>query len=191
CSTSAPCRRSECQSVSEPCGSASITRQRWPSPWAKAARWAVIVVLPVPPLRDATVMTFMNALPRLGDAPAWARMVNEWLYWNRAMVRARCPMASLPFQHQGTFPANQRHEPFRDYTQKPGQRHFKLHMVLGNIKRTVGGLAERAHAEGEAIAGPGLLLQGDEFCVVRAHMREAGLDPAHRLLAPEMVRNGD
>src|SRR6266700_3119184 len=39
-----------------------MTSVRWPSACARAARCAQIVVLPAPPLREATVMMFMAAL---------------------------------------------------------------------------------------------------------------------------------
>ena len=37
-----------------------------PCDWANAARCAQSVVLPAPPLREATVMTFIEALPGSG-----------------------------------------------------------------------------------------------------------------------------
>ena len=45
----------------------------WPCDWASAARWAHKVVLPAPPLREATVMTFIEALPWFGT--------REWYYY--------------------------------------------------------------------------------------------------------------
>jgi hypothetical protein len=52
--------RSECHSLSEPCGSASMTSTRLPCALAWAASCAVSVLLPAPPLRDASVMTSMG-----------------------------------------------------------------------------------------------------------------------------------
>src|SRR5208282_6461367 len=54
--------RSLCQSVSEPCGSESISRQGRDGLWTCAARCAASVLLPEPPLREAKTMTFMRAL---------------------------------------------------------------------------------------------------------------------------------
>ncbi len=45
----------------EPCGSQSISMQRRDGRWACAAKWAVSVLLPEPPLREAKTMTFMRA----------------------------------------------------------------------------------------------------------------------------------
>ena len=59
CGSAVP--RSLCQSEIEPCGSASISMQRRDGRFACAARWAVSVLLPEPPLREAKTMTFMRA----------------------------------------------------------------------------------------------------------------------------------
>jgi hypothetical protein len=58
-SGSSPVLRNPCHKLSEPCGSASMRRQRRDARSANAARLAVKVLLPDPPLRDATVMTTM------------------------------------------------------------------------------------------------------------------------------------
>ena len=55
--------RSLCQSVSDPCGSASIKRHARDGLWACAAICAASVLLPEPPLREAKTTTFMRALP--------------------------------------------------------------------------------------------------------------------------------
>src|ERR1700694_5126828 len=60
-----------CQRVSEPCGSASISRQGFVDLWTCAARWAARVLFLVPPLRDAKTMTF---IPRPPDWPQEAKM---------------------------------------------------------------------------------------------------------------------
>src|SRR5258705_2879848 len=57
--------RSLCHSVSEPCGSASISRQGFVGLWTCAARWAARGLFPVPPLRDAETMTFIPLPPDL------------------------------------------------------------------------------------------------------------------------------
>src|SRR5216683_8076728 len=56
-----------CHKVNEPCGSESINRTGRDGRCAWAARWAVNVLLPEPPLRDAKTMTFMRA--PLSDSP--------------------------------------------------------------------------------------------------------------------------
>jgi hypothetical protein len=53
--------------------------QRLPDWWQYAARCAVRVLLPVPPFRDAMVMTFMRESPKAKRRDAAANMVNEWL----------------------------------------------------------------------------------------------------------------
>src|ERR1700726_2904378 len=62
-----PPPRSLCHKVNEPCGSQSISRTGREGRWAWAARCAVSVLLPEPPLRDAKTMTFMRA--PLSDSP--------------------------------------------------------------------------------------------------------------------------
>src|SRR5580704_9454744 len=62
-----PPPRNLCHKVSEPCGSQSISRTGRDGRCAWAARWAVSVLLPEPPLRDAKTMTFMRA--PLSDSP--------------------------------------------------------------------------------------------------------------------------
>src|SRR3954464_5227145 len=61
CGSAVP--RSLCQSEIDPCGSASISMQRRDGRFACAARCAVSVLLPEPPLREAKTMTFMRAGP--------------------------------------------------------------------------------------------------------------------------------
>src|ERR1700731_2974164 len=55
--------RSLCQSVSDPCGSASTSRHGFVDLWTCAARWAARVLFPAPPLRDAKTMTFILSPP--------------------------------------------------------------------------------------------------------------------------------
>src|SRR5262249_30860194 len=97
CSGGSPSLRSACQRASEPCGSASMARQRRPAAWAQAARWAVSVLLPAPPLRDANVMTFMEPLPSVWSSrqPA-AGMVNGGLSVGAGADAARKPLAEQP-----------------------------------------------------------------------------------------------
>jgi hypothetical protein len=57
--------RSLCHSVSEPCGSPSISRHGRVDLWTCAARCAARVLLPEPPLRDAKTMTFIPVASRL------------------------------------------------------------------------------------------------------------------------------
>src|SRR6266702_6829290 len=80
-----------------------MRRKRRPSQWAKAARCAVSVVLPAPPLREATVMTFMGALPRSGTGRPCRSLVNEWLYGRRAL-RGDPPLSGEePISFYGSF----------------------------------------------------------------------------------------
>ena len=53
------------QSVSDPCGSASIKRQARDGLCTCAARCAASVLLPEPPLREAKTMTFISSSPCL------------------------------------------------------------------------------------------------------------------------------
>src|ERR1700731_998000 len=62
-----PPPRSLCHKVNEPSGSQSINRTGRDGRCAWAARCAVSVLLPEPPLRDAKTMTFMRA--PLSDSP--------------------------------------------------------------------------------------------------------------------------
>src|SRR5262249_54844841 len=63
-SAGSPAPRSLCQSVSEPCGSASINRQG-ARLLASAPTWAVSMLFPLPPLREAKTMTFISCQPHL------------------------------------------------------------------------------------------------------------------------------
>src|SRR3989440_9613623 len=101
--------RSECQSASEPCGSASMTRHLRPSRWAAAARCAVSVVLPAPPLREASVMTFMAGLPDRSWADVTASLRQPWLTNGYEAQRpryngpkVRCPGTTR--RHERDFP---------------------------------------------------------------------------------------
>ncbi len=58
-------RRSRFHNVSEPCGSASISRHGRFGLLATAARCAASVLFPEPPLREAKVMTFIVSAPRV------------------------------------------------------------------------------------------------------------------------------
>src|SRR5579862_9361663 len=62
-----PASRNLCQSASEPCGSVSMSRHGRDGLCACAARWAVNVLLPEPPLRDAKTMTSMTPLQSYSD----------------------------------------------------------------------------------------------------------------------------
>src|ERR1700744_3417326 len=54
-----------CQSVSEPCGSASIIKQGLVDLCTCAAIWAARVLFPEPPFREAKTMTFIRLPSRL------------------------------------------------------------------------------------------------------------------------------
>ena len=58
--------RSSFQSVSEPCGSSSISRHGRIDLCTWTARCAAKVLLPAPPLRDAKASTFIDAIQRTG-----------------------------------------------------------------------------------------------------------------------------
>src|SRR4249919_2449643 len=55
--------RNLCQSVNDPCGSASTSRHGFVTLWTCAARWAARVLFPEPPLRDAKTITFIPSPP--------------------------------------------------------------------------------------------------------------------------------
>src|ERR1700751_2233504 len=56
--------RNLCQSVNDPCGSASTSRHGFVA-LICAARWAARVLFPEPPFRDAKTITFIPLAPRL------------------------------------------------------------------------------------------------------------------------------
>src|SRR6516162_10306445 len=64
-------------------------------------------------------------------------------------------------------------------------------MIVGHVDHAVGVLADRTDSKGEPIAGPGLLVDGEQRGVVGARGREPGFDTADGLLAPEMMRDRD
>src|SRR5262245_63058313 len=98
--------------------------------------------------------------------------------------------ASLLFQHQRAFLADRGREFLREHRQQPWQLHFQAHVVIGDIDETNGALAERAEIEGEPIAAPALLMDGQQRGIVRARGGEAGPDAARRLFEAEAVGDG-
>src|ERR1700688_3226900 len=80
-----PPPRSLCHKVNEPCGSQSISRTGREGRCAWAARCAVSVLLPEPPLRDAKTMTFMRA--PLGDSPDQATTAGAAALWSLVMTQ--------------------------------------------------------------------------------------------------------
>src|SRR5262245_44760328 len=110
------------------------------------------------------------------------------------MSRVSLPMRivrSLLLQHQRAFLADRGCEFLRNDGQQPWQRHFEAHVVVGDVDEADGALAERAEIEGEPIAAPGFLADGEERGIVRSRSGEAGLDAAARLLASETMWNGN
>src|SRR5262245_27390474 len=105
------------------------------------------------------------------------------------LVSARVTSPRL-LQHQRAFLADRGREFLREHRQQPGQRDFQAHVVIGDIDEADGALAERAEIEGEPIAAPGFLMDGQQRGIVRARGGEAGLDAARRLFAAEAVRDG-
>ena len=67
-SFSALARAARMPELSEPCGSPSMTSTRLPATCAWAASCALSVVLPAPPLREASVMTFIGRSLNCGGA---------------------------------------------------------------------------------------------------------------------------
>src|SRR5262249_62079819 len=66
----------------------------------------------------------------------------------------------------------------------------QAHVRGGDTDEAYGALAEGAEMEGEPIAAPGFLMDGQKRGIVRARGAEPGLDAARRLFAAEAVRNG-
>jgi len=97
----------------------------------------------------------------------------------------------LLLQHQRAFLADRGREFLRHHRQEPWQLHFQAHVVVGNIDEADGALAERAEIEGEPIAAPGFLMDGQQRGIVRARGAEPGFDAARGLFAAEAVRYGD
>src|SRR5262245_4982338 len=95
------------------------------------------------------------------------------------------------FQHQRAFLADRRREFLRQHGQQPRQGDLETYVVVGDVDEADGALAERAEIEGEPIAAPGFLADGEERGIVRPRRGEAGLDAAARLLASEAVGNGN
>ena len=64
---------------------------------------------------------------------------------------------SLLLQHQRAFAADRRDELFRDLAEQPRQRDLDADAVVQHVDQAGGLLAERRGAEGQPVAGPGLL----------------------------------
>src|SRR5262249_33893342 len=109
---------------------------------------------------------------------------------NTASYQRQSQTPSLLLQHQRAFLADRGREFLREHRQQPWQRDFQAHVVIGDVDEADGALAERAEIEGEPIAAPGFLMDGQQRGIVRARGGEAGLDAARRLFAPEAVGDG-
>ena len=64
-------------------------------------------------------------------------------------------------------------------------------MVLFDIDRAAGCLAESADLKLKMVAGPDLLLHRQQMTEIRPHAAEPGFQTADRLFFAEAVRNGD
>jgi hypothetical protein len=51
----------------------------------------------------------------------------------------------------------------RKFVQQPGQRHFQLHVILGDLNVSCCYLSEGADAETQPVAQPSLLLNGEHW----------------------------
>jgi len=74
--------------------------------------------------------------------------------------------------------------------QQPRQHHLDLDVVVGDIDLSGRDLSERADAKDHAVAGPALLLDLHHGNGCRSAAKP-GLEPAHRFLAAETMRNGN
>ena len=78
----------------------------------------------------------------------------------------------------------------REFLQQPRQGHFQPHMILGDVDGAGRRLPERAHPEGQPVAGP-------DFLVHLQHRKglggagQPGLQAAQRLLFAERMRDGN
>src|SRR5436190_4623845 len=103
----------------------------------------------------------------------------------------------LPFrrrrflQHQMALPLDERPHFFGQHAEQPRQLHFDAHVILGNVDRAGGGLAQDSGAEIEMVAGPVLLDHRQLLSESRAGAAETGLQAADRLFLAELVRNGN
>src|SRR5215471_17649698 len=78
---------------------------------------------------------------------------------NRARLhRARPKRLRLLLQHQRPLLADRRHDLLREDAEQPGQRDIQQYPIFLYIDRAGGGLAHRAHPEGQPVAGPDLFL---------------------------------
>src|SRR5262249_24349445 len=128
-----------------------------------------------------------SATPTSAWIPACAGMGGFNLIFVKSMGAGRLGGPSegavlLP-QHQRAFLADRGREFLRDHRQQPWQRDFQAHVVIGDIDEADSALAERAEIEGEPIAAPALLMDGQQRGIVRARGGEAGPDAARRFLA--------
>src|SRR5262245_34721620 len=109
----------------------------------------------------------------------------------RMKPRARADAALLLLQHQRAFLADRRREFFGELGEQPRQRHFEEHVVVGDVDRAGCALTYGAHPEHQVVAGPGLLVDGEQRGIAGTHRDEARLDAPGRLRAAEAVRDRD
>jgi hypothetical protein len=78
----------------------------------------------------------------------------------------------------------------RKFVQQPGQRHFQLHVIIGDVNMTRSHLAKRPDPKNNPVWRPCLLLD-DEHRKTGGDLAWRRPDAAHRLRLAELVRDLD
>src|SRR5262245_57810044 len=110
---------------------------------------------------------------------------------HRREEAAHSAAALFLLQEQRCFLAQYRKKPFRCLRQEPRQRHVDPQRILQHLDARRRSLTERAHAEAQRIALPGLLLDRNHRSEVTVGVGETVFETADGLVPPQMMAYDD
>src|SRR5262245_7557240 len=121
-------------------------------------------IIPGTPTSPAWMMRLdpRSAATASGRISPWVSEITPTMVSEAGMRGFWMEKRLLLFQEQRCFLADRRREFLGELRQQPRQRHLEANMVVGDVHDAGRALTERADVEGNAIAGPGLLVNVDE-----------------------------
>jgi hypothetical protein len=114
-----------------------------------------------------------DVFTRLGGAAAAKRADELFFFEENATAACNCLLHDL-----------------RKLVEQPGQRHFQLNMIIGDINRSCSQLTKGADAKCHPVTRPRLLLH-HEHGKTGGGLAQRRFDPAQSLLLAEFVRELD